>query len=359
MEETINLVKELVKVPGLSGHEKPIREYLRKNWEPLTDEIQISKLGSVHGLRKATKDDVGHSILIATHMDQIGLMVTNIEAGLLRVTRIGFPDQRTLPGLAVTVHAKGKDIPGVVVLPPNHTLPEEGADSGVAIDYLWVDTGLPKNQVKEKVNLGDLISFTIPVQEMGNGFLTSPGLDNRASVAALTETLKMLQTRQFSWDVWATATVQEEFSLAGAHTSGYSIRPTLAVVVDVNFGSGPGSPSHLTFDLDKGPTFDFGPVTHTKLYEAFEKVAKQHEIPYQRCVYPRLTSTDADALQLVGEGIPTVLIGVPLRYMHTPVEMIQVKDIQRVARLLAVFIEQLDDKFMDSLRWDEEIEEKI
>jgi endoglucanase len=357
MNETINLVKDLVKVPGLSGHEKPIRQHLAKIWEPLTDDIRFSKLGSVHGLRKATKEGQGHSILIATHMDQIGLMVTKIEAGLLGVTGVGYPDQRTLPGLAVTVHTKEEDLPGVVVLPPNHTLPEDISNKSVPMNHLWVDTGLAEKQVKEKVSLGDLISFTLPPQEMGDGYLTSPGLDNRASVAALTETLKMLQSRQFSWDVWAAATVQEEYSLAGAYTSGFDIRPTLAVVVDVNFGSGPGSPSHLTFEMDKGPTFDIGPVIHPKLYEAFEKVANQHEIPYQRCVFPRLSGTDADALQLVAEGIPTMLIGLPMRYMHTPVEMLQVRDIQRVARLLAVFIEQLDEQFMAALRWDEEIGE--
>jgi endoglucanase len=156
--------------------------------------------------------------------------------------------------------------------------------------------------------------------------------------------------------VWAAATVQEEVSLWGAQTSGFSIRPTLAVVVDVNFASGPGSPEHLTFGMDKGPTFDFGSTTHPKLYEEFEKIADQHEIPYQRCVYPRSSGTDAEKLQLVAEGIPTMIIGIPLRYMHTPVEMVQIKDIQRAARLLAVFIEALDENFMARLRWDEESE---
>jgi endoglucanase len=356
MEETTKLLKGLVEVPGLSGHEKPIREYLKTLWQPLTDEIQISKLGSVHGLRRATRDNRGSSVLIATHIDQIGLMVTQIKNGLLRVTGVGGVDQRTLPGLAVTVHTREGDLPGVVVLPPGHTLPKDLAGKGVPVKYLWVDTGLPEKQVEEMVGLGDLISFSLPPQEMGDGYFTSPALDNRASVTALTETLKMLQTRQVGWDVWAAGTVQEEISLWGAQTSGFGLRPTLAIVVDVNFASGPGSPSHETFEMDKGPTFDFGPTTHGKLYEAFEKIAKQHEIPYQRGVYPRSSGTDAEKLQLVAEGIPTMIIGIPIRYMHTPVEILQVKDIQRVARLLAVFIEQLDETFMDSLRWDEESE---
>ena len=143
MEETINILKGLVQVPGLSGHEKPIREHLTSLWQPLTNEVRASRLGSVHGLRRATRENRGDSILIATHMDQIGLMVTGIQAGLLRVIGIGGIDQRTLPGLAVTVHTGSEDLPGVVVLPPNHTLPDEFAQKGVPVDHLWVDTGLP------------------------------------------------------------------------------------------------------------------------------------------------------------------------------------------------------------------------
>jgi putative aminopeptidase FrvX len=356
MDETTKVLKGLVQIPGISGHEKPVREHLKTLWEPLTDELSESRLGSLHGLRRATKGAGNNSILIATHMDQIGLMVTEIQAGLLRVTGIGGVDQRTLPGLAVAVHTQNGELPGVVALPPAHTLPEDVAKKGVPVNYLWVDTGLPEKQVLEMVQLGDLISFSLPPRDLSEGYLTAPGLDNRASVTALTESLKILKTRQFSWDVWATATVQEEVSLWGAQTSGFSLRPSLAVVVDVNFASGPGSPSHETFEMDKGPTFDFGPTTHPRLYEEFEKVAKQHEIPYQRCVYPRSSGTDAETLQLVAEGIPTMIVGIPIRYMHTPVEMVQIKDIQRVARLLAVFIESLDDEFMARLKWDVESE---
>ena len=193
MEDSIRLLKDLVQVPGLSGFEKPIREDLTERWKPLTDEIQISKLGSVHGLRKATNSGQGQSVLIATHMDQIGLMVTQIEAGLLRITAIGGVDPRTMPGLSVTVHTKNGDLPGIVVLPPNHTLPKENASKGAEIKYLWIDTGLPERQVSQKVRLGNVVSFTLPVLDMGDGYISSPGLDNRASVAALTESLTILQ----------------------------------------------------------------------------------------------------------------------------------------------------------------------
>jgi len=358
MQETKNLIKQLVAIPGLSGHEQKIREHLSGLWHPLTDEIHSSKLGSLHCLRKGTGAAPRQSILIATHMDAIGMMVTAIQDGLLRVTKIGGVDNRTLPGLTVKVHTQAGEVEGLVILPPDHALPANQLGNTVDIQFLFVDTGLPEREVARMVNIGDLVTFSLDAMDLGDGYLSAPALDNRASVAVLTQTLQILQSRKHLWDVWAVATVQEEVGLQGAATSGFALDPTLAVVVDVNFGSGPGAPSHETFELDKGPTFDFGPSTHPKLYQAFIDYAKQQEIPFHRCVYSRGSGTDADKLQLAAEGIPTMVIGLPLRYMHTPVETIQVRDIQRSARLIAGFIESLDENFIDTLHWDDESEQK-
>lgn len=356
MEQTIQLLSDLVQIPGVSGHEKPVRDYIQKLWQPLTDELQVSRLGSVHGLRRAAKDNPGNSILITAHMDQIGLMVSHIESGLLRVTNIGSLNQSTLPGLSVNVHSKEGDIPGVIVLPPDHTLPDDVAGKVVPLQYLWVDTGLPHNEVDLKVRTGDLVSFSVTPQDMGEGYFTAAGLDNRAGVATLTEMLKLLRSHQLSWDVWAAATSQEEIGHLGARTSAFEMQPTLAVAIDTNYGTALNGIPGVTFKLNGGPTLDYSPYLHRKLFEAFEMAARDHQIPFQPCVYPRESHSDADDLQVVKSGIPTMLIGIPLRNMHSPVEMIQIKDIQRAASLLAVFIQQLDANFMDSLRWDEELE---
>jgi putative aminopeptidase FrvX len=357
MEDTKKLVAQLVSIPGLSGHEIKIREHLTRLWEPLTDEIQTSKLGSLHALIKGDGVTPRKRILIATHMDAIGMMVTAIEDGLLRLTKIGGIDNRTLPGLPVNVHTQSGDLPGVVILPPAHTLPDEqDSKKTIELKYLLVDTGLSATEVSRKVNLGDLVTFNVEPLDLGDGYLSAPYMDNRSSVAILTQILQILQTRNHQWDVWAVATAQEEIDFQGAITSGYALRPTIAVVVDVTFANGPGTPSHESFDMDEGPTFDIGPSTHPKLYQAFIDFAEKREISFHRGVHSRSSGTDADGIQLAAEGIPTMLIGLPLRYMHTPVEMIQVRDIQRTAHLIAEFIEQLDDKFMDTLSWDEESE---
>jgi len=353
MEETKQLLKDLVSVPGLSGHESPIRQTISEKWEPLTDELQTSKLGSLHGLRRGQGTEPRQSILIATHMDAIGLMVSGIEDGLLRLTPIGGVDVRVLPGLTVTVHTREEDLPGLVILPPEHTLPEEATSGTPDLKYLFCDTGLPPKQVEEKVRLGDLVTYKLEPLDMGDGYFSSPALDNRASVAVLTETLKLLQKLHHNWDVWAVATVQEETGLIGAGTSGFALRPTLGVVIDVTFGAGPGTSPHESYEMDRGPTFDLGPSTHPKLYQHFIDLANSLEIPHTRAVYVRGSGTDADTLQLAAEGIPTMVVSIPLRYMHTTVEMVQLRDIKRTARLLAAFISQLDEKFMDTLQWED------
>jgi endoglucanase len=162
-----------------------------------------------------------------------------------------------------------------------------------------------------------------------------------------------LRGRPLNWDLWAVATAQEEVTLGGALTSAYQLRPTLAVAIDVTFASSPGSPSHLSFPFGKGPTLGWGPTIHPALQKAFKDLAERLEIPYKLEPLPRRSGTDADALQIAAEGIPTMVLGIPLRYMHTPVEMVAIKDITRTGRLLAEFAAELDDKFLDKLVWDD------
>ncbi len=293
-----------------------------------------------------------HSLLFTAHMDAIGLMVTGVVDGFLRLTKMGGLDPRVLPGQVVTVHGR-QELPGMIVQPPAHLLPPEIGSDPVPLEYLLVDVGLPPRQVEQLVGLGDLVSFAQPPLEMGENYLAGHSLDNRASVAALTHCLLELRGRPLNWDLWAVATAQEEVTLGGALTSAYQLRPTLAVAIDVTFASSPGSPSHLSFPFGKGPTLGWGPTIHPALQKAFKDLAERLEIPYKLEALPRRSGTDADALQIAAEGIPTMVLGIPLRYMHTPVEMVAIKDITRTGRLLAEFAAELDDKFLDKLVWDD------
>jgi endoglucanase len=177
-------------------------------------------------------------------------------------------------------------------------------------------------------------------------------VDNRASVAALTVCLEELQSKSHMWDVWAVASVQEEVTMMGAATSAFQIRPTIAVVVDVTFGKGTGSNGHGTFEIGKGVTLGIGASIHPFLYKRFKEVAERAEIQVKDDLMPEISFTDADVIQLTAEGIPTMLVGIPIRYMHTPVELVAMKDIQRAGRLLAEFVASLEADFMNKIVWE-------
>lgn len=354
MSELKAFLKDLISLPGLSGFEEPARERIRAEWQPLVDELSISRLGSLHGLKRGSGGEPRKRILLAGHMDAIGMIVTKIVDGWLCFTEIGGIDARILPGQQVTVHGR-RDLPAVVVQPPAHLLPEDlSPRQSVDMKYLFVDTGLLPEEVNQLVRVGDLISFAQPPLDLGSDALAGHSLDNRASVAVLTACLKKLQPVNHSWDVWTVATVQEEITLGGAYTSPFDIRPDLAVAIDVTFAKGPGGPSdYRTFPLGKGATIGWGVNIHPAFFRALKETAERLDIPFQTEIMPAHSGTDAFAMQVVAEGVPTAVIGIPLRYMHTPVEMVSMKDIQRAGHLLAEFIAALQPEFMDTLKWDE------
>jgi putative aminopeptidase FrvX len=357
MTDITPFLKELLTAPGLSGYEDPAAEIISAKWKPLVEEISRGKLGSLHGLLRGTGKSPRPSVMVATHMDAIGLMVTGIKDGFLRLINVGGVDPRVLPGTLVTVYATGKElqqsIPGVVVQPPVRLLPLEVGLNPVPIEYLFVDTGLPPRKVAELVHVGDVVSYAQPPFELSGETIAGHTLDNRASVAALTICLEELQNRPHAWDVLAVATTQEEIGTIGAIGSTFELRPTIAIAVDVTFAKGPGASDWQTSPIGKGPTLCMGPNIHPAMHKAMKELADRLEIPYGLEYAPRHTGTDGYATQVTAEGVPTLVLGIPLRYMHTPVEVVAIKDIQRAGRLIAEFITGLTPDFMDKITWDD------
>ncbi len=219
MIELTPFLKQLISLPGLSAYEEPARQVIAEAWRPLVDEISVSRLGSLHGLKRGRGPDPRPRILFSTHMDAIGMMVTTLVDGFLHVTEIGGIDPRILPGQLVTVHGR-RDLPAMVIQPPDRLLPPEQQALPVKMEHLLVDTGLLPEEVAKLVRPGDLVSFASRPIELEGGTLAGHSLDNRASVAALTLCLQELQHRQHAWDVWAVASSQEEeTSGRGAHFS--------------------------------------------------------------------------------------------------------------------------------------------
>ncbi len=353
MTDILPFLKSLISVSGLSGYESPVADLIIEKWRPLVDEINLSRVGSLHGLKRGTGTSPRPSLMIATHMDAIGLRVSRIVDGFLHVTRVGGIDVRVLPGAPVTVHASGsnEELPGVIVLPPAHFLPESVGEK-ILIEHLLVDTGLLPRDVAKKVRVGDLVSFANEPLELAGEVLSGHSVDNRASIAALTICLEELKNKPHLWDVWAVATVQEETTLLGAYTSAFELRPQMAIVVDGSFAKGPGASGWQTSAMGKGVGLCIGPNMHPFLHKKLKELAERLEIPWFLDVTVSHSGTDAFAIQVTAEGIPTALVEFPIRYMHTPVESVSLKDIQRTGRLLAEFIAALEENFIETIVWD-------
>ena len=310
MTDILPFLKSLITVSGLSGYEGPVAQIIEEKWKPLVDKVSTSRLGSLHAL-KYGKGDASHppagndkrsqkhpTIMIATHMDAIGLMVTEIVDGFLHVTEIGGIDARILPGTPVTVHGK-QNLPGAVVMPPLKTLPEGVREEAIPLRHLLVDVGLLPATIANLVHVGDLVWFnTQPLALRGDEVLSGHTLDNRASVAALTVCLEELQGKAHVWNVLAVATAQEEETLGGAATSAYDLRPDLAVVIDVTFGKGPGASGWETAPMGKGPTLGWGANLHPFLYKQFKDLAEKLEIPVTMEFAPAYSGTDAYSIQV-------------------------------------------------------------
>ena len=356
MSDIKPFLKQLISLPGLSGYEGPAREAIAAAWKPLVDELSVSPLGSLHGLKRGSGTEPRPRILLAAHMDAIGLMVTNItDEGLLGFTEIGGVDPRILPSMPVMVHTRSGDLPGIVALPSDRLLPAAVRGKPARLEHLLVDTGLMPEDVHRQVRVGDLISFGTDPLELSGDTLVGHSLDDRAAVAVVTICLEELSRRAHSWDVWAVATVQEEETLGGALTSPYTIRPQIAVAIDVTHAKGPGASDWRTAPLGKGFTLDWGPNTHPALFSAFKETAERAELPFTIQTYPAYSGTDAMGMQIVAEGIPTMVVSIPLRYMHTTVELVSMKDVNRAGRLMAEFVTSLTPDFVEKkLKWEEE-----
>jgi endoglucanase len=343
-------LKRLSEATGVSGYEAEVRAVIQDLLTGLADEVRVDRLGNLIAVKRATGTPAPPlKVMLAAHMDEIGLMVSKIEKGFLHIAEVGGFDRRVLPGQEVLVHAR-QPLPGIIASQPPHVLPSDQRNKITPLSELMIDVGLPEAQVNERVRVGDLVSIRRQVVELQGGLLAGKALDDRACVAAMIGCLDALRSRHHTWDVYAVATVQEEVSLLGAFTATFGVVPDVGVALDVTFGDQVGVSDDETLKLGKGPAIAFGPNIHPRLFDRLVQVAKANEIPYQVEPTPGPTGTDAWAMQITQAGIPTALMSIPLRYMHTSVETVNIRDVDRTARLLADFIATLDDALLGSLK---------
>lgn len=341
-------LKDICEAPGVSGYEHHVAKIIKAAFCSYADEVRQDKLGNVAFLKKGTGEN-SPRILLAAHMDEIGLMVTKVEeGGFLRFSAVGGIDPRTIVGQEVILYGK-ETMPGVIGVKPPHLTPPDEQGKGHKMEDLHIDVAISEDKVKKLVRPGDLAVIRREFLELAGNSVAAKAMDDRAGVAVLLVCLQELERLRHSADVYAVATVQEEVGVRGAATATYGVVPDIGIAVDVTHGEMPGVPEHETCKLGKGPGITIGPNIHPKVGEELIRIAKEHRMPYQLEVSAGPTGTDARAIQVARGGIPTGLVSIPLRYMHTSVELLDMEDLKQAGRLLAYFIAGVNRDFVEGL----------
>ncbi len=333
-------LEDLLKVPAVSGFEMGFTSVIRDLMSSNCDEVTVDRFYNVTGIKKGTKPDA-KKIMITAHYDEIGFMVKSIDdRGFVKITGIGGIDGKILLAHEVMIHGK-KDIFGVIGAKPPHLLSPEDRKKGIKLDELSVDTGMSGEKLKDIVSIGDVVTFKAPLFTLQDGKLSSKSFDNRCGVAALMGIMHELKHKPIESDIYFTATTQEEVGLRGATTAAFNINPDTAIIIDGCHGDMPDCPKDETYGLGKGPAIAVGPNLHRDLTNKMIEKAKELEIPYQIDVEPGDTGTEAWAIQVTRYVIPSLLVSIPLRYMHTTVETVHIADIENTIKLCSKFIESL------------------
>lgn len=346
--ELIDLLFDLLSLPGVSGREGSVAARLKESWGPLVDDLHLDRLGNLIATRRGFGREPRPKLLITAHMDSIGFIVRGFLNGFPQIDVVGRMDQRILPGQTVTLHGT-RDLPGVIVAPPSACLPAEVAGGVVPLEYLLLDLGLAPVDVRRAVKVGDIVSFDRAPLMLSENVICGHSLDNRASLAALTLCLQALAEDEFDWDLAVAATVQEETTFHGAHTSAEAIDPNAVVVVDVTYGRAHADGGNETFPIGDGPTNAWSPEVHPAMYAEIESAAERAGVRITRENLPTDTGTEARGVMVAGAGKPLGLISIPLRYMHSPIEVVHLSDIRQTARVLSELVSSLSEGSLEHL----------
>jgi putative aminopeptidase FrvX len=343
MPETLH---KLLTAAGPSGYEQAAAAVFRDAASAFA-EVTHDTVGSTVARVPGTGD--GRSVAIVGHIDEIGLIVHHIDDdGFLWFTAVGGWDPVILVGQRVEVTSREGTVVGVVGKKPIHLLKtEEERKKPPEIKQLHIDIGAKDgDDARARVRVGDVAVIAGEPQELPNGRLISRALDNRIGTFVALETARLVaEAGGAPGDVYAAAVAQEEITFAGARTTAFSLQPDIAIAVDVTFATdAPGTEEKELgrHRFGSGPVLTRGSTLDPRIFELLYETAEAEGIPFTVSASARATGTDADAIHLARAGIPTAAVSVPLRYMHSPVEMVQLDDVEQTARLLAAFARRLD-----------------
>jgi endoglucanase len=349
--ELEKLLEKLSNAHGISGYENNVKQIMEDEITPYVDETRTDKMGNII----ATKKGDGPTIMLAAHMDEIGLMVQYIDDnGFLHFVKIGGWFDQTLHSQRVAVHGINGQITGVIGSKPPHVMKEEDRKKPVKAEDMFVDIGAKDKEdaMKMGVDVGTAISMDRDFATLANGLVTCKAFDNRAGVTMLIDAMRQISETKVNATIHAVGTVQEEVGLKGARTSAFGLNPDVAIAVDVTFpGDHPGiSKSDSALEMGKGAVITVvdasgrGLIADRTVVKWLKETAEENEIPYQLNVGGGGT-TDATAIHLTREGIPSSTISVPTRYIHSPVEVLSLEDLRSCADLIAKAVQNIDKYF--------------
>jgi putative aminopeptidase FrvX len=341
-------LEKLCNACGVTGREEQVRNLMVQLMTPYADQIQLDRLENVIAVKKGKANSP--KIMLAAHMDEVGLMVKTItKEGFLQFTKMGGIDDRILPAQKVMVYTKKGNLPGIVGSKPPHIQKEEERKKIINYDDLFIDVGAESREDAASlgVSIGDVAAFDIQYVNLGRDAVIGKAFDNRAGCVVMVETLKLLEKTDCT--VCAVGTVQEEVGLRGAAAAAFGVDPDLALALDVTIaGDVPGVREFDTsVKMGNGPALtisDSGLITHPKVLRWLIETAETENIPFQ-LESGLLGSTDAARISLTRQGIPCGTVSIPTRYIHSPVGMLSLKDIENSAKLTASAIRTISKHF--------------
>lgn len=326
----------LCEMTGPSGGEEALSKRVAELFSAYSGDVWTDGMMNTY----ARMGGRGPRVLVAAHVDEIGLMVNFIDdAGYVGFCAVGGVDPRILPAQEVIVHGK-EDLYGIIAVKPPHVLTPQEREKVLAMEDLRIDLGLPAEKVKKIVRVGDYITFDAPPVHLLGDMVATKSSDDRMGVGVMLEAMRILQDRPLSAEVIMMASVQEEVGARGALVAAQNLMPELAVAIDVTHGKTPDAPAFHAVDLDK-PCIAIAPILHQGWTRILRETAKELEMEVTVEISGRTSGTDADEMQIAGEGIACVCLSVPERYMHTTVETLSTEVVAQCGRLLAAFLEKV------------------
>jgi tetrahedral aminopeptidase len=336
---------DLVEAPSPSGYEQPAQEVYRNFVGKYADDVKTDVHGNVIALKKGTQK---LRTMICGHVDEIGFMINYIDSeGFLYVKTIGGIDAGLLPGLRVNIYGAKGVVRGVFGKKAIHMMTAEDRNKGVKLEELWIDIGATdKKDAEKRVTVGDIATFSPGLEVLSKDRIVTKATDNKVGVFVAAAVLHYLADEKIKTNIYSVSSVQEEIGIRGARTSAYGIDPHVGIAIDVTVTSDhPGTDKKRLGDvgIGKGPVITVGPNINPKVFELLKQAGDKKKIKYQIEVASGGTGTDANMIQITKTGVATGLLGIPNRYMHSPNELISMKDLEETALLVVEFLRLIDD----------------